>query len=623
MTSRPAIGGSLRLAAAVALSLAALGPALASLHARDQGATSIQPQAPQQVLFNRFHVPASAIHIADANGANERPLVPGLGLTYSPMFSTGGDWVVFTAERDGQADVFRVRPDGSGLEQLTDSPAFDDQGTLSPDGRTLAFVSTRGNGHANVWTLDLVTRATKSVTNEPAASLRPAWSPDGSWLAFSSDRGPDAGVNPGRWEHLQSLGVYVIRPDGTALRRLTREGGVAGSPSWSQDGRRILCYETDEVGAFMAKSGNARTEIVEIDVASGRRRVVTASNETKLSPQALSNGRVGFVTRAASPTGGLRVWRPDLLVDTVIPGAIRNPSWSSDGTKVVFQRLARLGSTQHLEPTFSRDPAFALVLTEPFPAFSPNGKQLLYSQYGAGRNARIGLDTSSTSDTSIQIMAANGADKRALFRRDGFSAFSATWSPAGDDIALSVGRYFRAAGLPPAQIALIKPDGTGFRLLVDDDMNNGFPSWSPDGSRLVFKRGGALAIIRVATKEITPLTDGRYSDNFPQWSPASATILFTSDRGDGFALYTIQADGTGLRRLTHGRGSDAHASWCGEWVVFTSSRMGFKDEMALYDGVPQPYGEIFAMRSDGSDVRQLTDNKWEDASATCAVSLRP
>ena len=37
--------------------------------------------------------------------------------------------------------------------------------------------------------------------------------------------------------------------------------------------------------------------------------------------------------------------------------------------------------------------------------------------------------------------------------------------------------------------------------------------------------------------------------------------------------------------------------------------------MALYQGVPQPYGEIFAMRADGSDVRQLTDNKWEDASA--------
>jgi Tol biopolymer transport system component len=72
-----------------------------------------------------------------------------------------------------------------------------------------------------------------------------------------------------------------------------------------------------------------------------------------------------------------------------------------------------------------------------------------------------------------------------------------------------------------------------------------------------------------------------------------------------------------LTRLTNSPGNDAHSSWSddGEWILFSSGRKGFKDEMALYDGVPQPYGEIFAMRANGSDVRQLTDNKWEDASA--------
>lgn len=39
--------------------------------------------------------------------------------------------------------------------------------------------------------------------------------------------------------------------------------------------------------------------------------------------------------------------------------------------------------------------------------------------------------------------------------------------------------------------------------------------------------------------------------------------------------------------------------------------MGFKDE-ALYSGAPQPYGEIFVMRYDGTVVEQLTDNQWED-----------
>ena len=93
-------------------------------------------------------------------------------------------------------------------------------------------------------------------------------------------------------------------------------------------------------------------------------------------------------------------------------------------------------------------------------------------------------------------------------------------------------------------------------------------------------------------------------------------IMFTSDREGSFRLYTMRPDGSGVRRLTNGPGSDAHSVWSqdGEWIVFSSARKGFKDEMALYDGIPQPYGEIFAMRADGSDVRQLTDNKWEDAS---------
>jgi TolB protein len=45
---------------------------------------------------------------------------------------------------------------------------------------------------------------------------------------------------------------------------------------------------------------------------------------------------------------------------------------------------------------------------------------------------------------------------------------------------------------------------------------------------------------------------------------------------------------------------------------FSSTRMGFKDE-SMYTGSPQPYGELFVMRCDGTHVEQLTDNQWEDA----------
>ncbi|HYL34502.1 MAG TPA: hypothetical protein VEV17_01170 [Bryobacteraceae bacterium] len=571
-------------------------------------ACGAQAAAKHRVLFNRFLIPDLGLFIADADGKNERALVPHGEIEYSPNVSLDGKWVVFTAEHNGLADIYRVHPDGSGLEQLTRDPAFDDQGALSPDDSTLAFVSTRGGGTANIWLLDIAANKYRNLTNNRSGNFRPSWSPDGQWIAFSSDRDSNPGAFPGSWEHLQSTGIYIVHPDGTGLRRLTRAGGVAGSPAWSADSKRVLYYETDEVGAYLAKRSASRTEIVSVDLATGERRQYTASNETKLSPQWLPDGRISYAVRAQDDNNqGLRIWHPDRRIDPIVKGAIRHPAWFADGKRVVYERMLHPASTEHLVPTASRDPEFELLLSEPFPSFSPDGARLLYSQYG-----NHGVDTR---DTSIEMMNADGSDQHTLFHREGFSAFDAVWSPAGDMIAFCVGRYFRAPGFPASQVALIKPDGWGFRVIADDGVNNGFPSWSPDGKRIVYKRGRQLVILTLADGKVTPLTDEAHWYNFPQWS-SKDVIMFTSDRDGDFELYSIRPDGTGLRRLTNTPGNDAHSIWSpdGEWILFSSARMGFKDEMALYDGVPQPYGEIFAMRADGSDVRQLTDNKWEDSS---------
>ena len=71
------------------------------------------------------------------------------------------------------------------------------------------------------------------------------------------------------------------------------------------------------------------------------------------------------------------------------------------------------------------------------------------------------------------------------------------------------------------------------------------------------------------------------------------------------------------KRLTFSKGNNAHMAWSpdGEWIAFASTRKGFKDE-AIYTDAPQPYGELFVMRYDGTNVRQLTDNQWEDGAPT-------
>jgi Tol biopolymer transport system component len=81
-----------------------------------------------------------------------------------------------------------------------------------------------------------------------------------------------------------------------------------------------------------------------------------------------------------------------------------------------------------------------------------------------------------------------------------------------------------------------------------------------------------------------------------------------------FEVYTVRPDGKDVKRLTHSKGNDAHLNWSpdGERILFATTRMGFKDE-ALYTRSPQPYGELFVMRFDGTQVEQITDNQWEDA----------
>jgi Tol biopolymer transport system component len=111
-----------------------------------------QSTEPDQIYLSRvFPDPGRlGLFIANADGTGEHPLVAAAGsLDYDASWSRDGAWIVFTSERNGSADLYRVHPDGSALERLTDSPAYDDQAAFSPDGRQLVFVTTRADSTAD------------------------------------------------------------------------------------------------------------------------------------------------------------------------------------------------------------------------------------------------------------------------------------------------------------------------------------------------------------------------------------------------------------------------------------------------------------------------------------------
>src|SRR3954468_14140915 len=80
---------------------------------------------PQNIVFARvFPQPGQlGLFIASADGSGERPLLASRDADYDAVWSPDAASIVFTSERDGSADLYRVDADGSKIERLTDSPA--------------------------------------------------------------------------------------------------------------------------------------------------------------------------------------------------------------------------------------------------------------------------------------------------------------------------------------------------------------------------------------------------------------------------------------------------------------------------------------------------------------------
>src|SRR6185295_1053880 len=152
------------------------------------------------------------------------------------------------------------------------SPSF------SPDGSRIAFV-TNISGLPQVWTMATAGGYPSLVTSfdDPVGFV--AWSPDGQWLAFN--------VAPGGGFNEQ---IYVVRPNGTELRRLT-DGGKAGNflGGWSPDGH-LIAFSSNQ------RDPSARDSYV-IDVASGQSRMVAQNRGIGSIDDMSRDGKYAIINR--------------------------------------------------------------------------------------------------------------------------------------------------------------------------------------------------------------------------------------------------------------------------------------------------------------------------------------
>jgi Tol biopolymer transport system component/DNA-binding winged helix-turn-helix (wHTH) protein len=136
------------------------------------------------------------------------------------------------------ADIWRLERGGKPTPFLTSSSAADSNPQYSPDGRRIAFGSSRQVANVAVWVANADGTGPAQITNIGSPySGSPRWSPDGRWLAFDA-RGKDGG-----WD------VWVVEASGSSPRQLTHGPVDNVVPSWSRDGNSIY-FASKRSGRF-------------------------------------------------------------------------------------------------------------------------------------------------------------------------------------------------------------------------------------------------------------------------------------------------------------------------------------------------------------------------------------
>jgi Tol biopolymer transport system component len=238
--------------------------------------------------------------------------------------------IAFTTDRDGNNEIYLMKPDGTELVRLTNNAAFDVDPVISPDGSRIAFTSNR-DGNEEIYVMNADGTNPRRLINNSAIDREPTWNSDCSKIAFTSFR-------DGNTE------IYSMNADGTNQINLTSSAVNESQPSFSKDGTRIVFLSDQQVWVMNADG----------------------SNKTPLTNE---------IALKFSPT------------------------FSPDGTKIAFRKVKDVyvmnaDGTNHINLTNSET-------LDNEPSYSPNGSKIAFKSFRDG-------------NFEIYSMNADGTDQQRL-----------------------------------------------------------------------------------------------------------------------------------------------------------------------------------------------------------------
>ena len=470
--------------------------------------------------------------------------------------TTEGTWMNLDVSPDGKnivfdllGDLYLLPMEGGDAQALTSGSVWDMQPRFSPSGREIAFTSDRAGGD-NIWIVPL--RDEMSADGELAGSLaaamgeprqiskedfrllnNPAWSPDGQYVAarkhFTSRRSLGAGEI---WLYHSSGGG-----SGLQLNERPNDQKDLGEPAFSPDGRYVYFSRDSTPGGVFAYSKD-------------------------------SNGQIYTIRRIDRETGEIEG------VISGAGGAVR-PTPSPDGRYVAFVRRVRFQSTLFLHDLESgenrpiyddldRDMQEIWAIHGVYSNFSwtPDSKNIVF--WSGGKLHRIDVSSEQVTEIPFRVRQTHRLQEALRFpievSPDTFHTKAlrdARVSPQGDRVVFrALGKLWvrdlarDESGVPTA--------GEPRRLTTEEGHFELQPAWSRDGRSIAYvswddETLGAIRTVPASGGSSTVMTSatGHYFE--PAFSPDGSTIVFRKG-GGGFLTTPQWSKETGLYRMPAGGG---------------------------------------------------------------------
>jgi serine/threonine protein kinase len=362
------------------------------------------------------------------------------------------------------------------------------QPALSPDGRSVAFVSNR-DGHYNIYVGLVRGSELVQITHGASMKSRPSWSPDGSTLAYA------------QLNDFGTMDIWEIAALGGSPRKVVLN---ANDPTWTADGHSLL-YQDLAGGAIWISgvSGENPHLLVRMDPGfmGTEPRMSPDGRVVAISVRSVVNGPYGELGVADTSTGQVRMLTHDYALAL-------SPAWSPD-SRIIYFASSRGGTLNIWKIGVDGSGLRQVTAGEGDDTeldVSSDGNRLIF----ATMRLNIGL-------AQLDSQARPGDSRVKVLQTDpARNEFGPAYSPDGTHLAF----FTNLKGVENESIGIADANGANATQLVRDSRVNLFPRWSPDGSRVIYfslgqgAHGGAeyrsVAISGGAPQTITQGGDGLF-----------------------------------------------------------------------------------------------------------------